>query len=162
MRNSLLPVKLNMVVMKGINDYAIWEMAEFASNAGAILQLIELEADKKTWGHGLYKKYHFDFNGIERTLAEDSLRVEENEMHHRRKYLLPGDTEIEIVRPMHNTEFCAHCNRIRLTPDGKLKPCLFETSGLVDLIGPLRDGASTTKLKTIFKNAIKSRKPYWR
>ena len=54
-------------------------------------------------------------------------------MHHRKKYCLDG-SEVEVVRPLHNTEFCKFCNRLRLTADGNLRPCLMS-----DLEIPLRD-----------------------
>ena len=62
---------------------------------------------------------------------------------------------------MHNSEFCLHCNRIRLTSDGKLKPCLFRNDNLVDLLGPMRNGAGDEQLKELFIKAVKARKPFF-
>jgi cyclic pyranopterin phosphate synthase len=44
-------------------------------------------------------------------------------MHHRKKYCLDG-AEVEVVRPLHNTEFCAYWQPPARDLDGKLKPCL--------------------------------------
>jgi len=82
-------------------------------------------------------------------------------MQHRRKFFLKDDGEVEVVRPMHNTEFCAHCTRIRLTSDGKLKPCLFRSDNLIDILTPLRKDASDEELRRLFTQAVTMRKPYF-
>jgi cyclic pyranopterin phosphate synthase len=62
---------------------------------------------------------------------------------------------------MHNTEFCANCTRIRVSSDGKLKPCLLDRRGAVDVLGPMRAGATDDELRVLFAKAIGSRRPYW-
>ena len=66
------------------------------------------------------------------------------------------------MRPMHNSEFCKYCTRIRLTSDGKLKPCLLRNDNLVDILTPMRNGASEKELKKLFVEAIMRREPYWK
>ncbi|KYH40387.1 MAG: molybdenum cofactor biosynthesis protein MoeA, partial [Candidatus Bathyarchaeota archaeon B63] len=119
---GLNPVKLNMVLLKGINEHEVPEMIEFSRRSGVILQIIELEAQEEG---GWYSRFHASLDGVERLLEGIAESVTVRRMHHRRKYHLRGGGEVEIVRPMHNTEFCGHCRRIRVTSDGKLKPCLF-------------------------------------
>jgi len=155
---GLSPVKLNMVVMKGINDREVWRMVEFARGIGAVLQLIELEAlpDGE-----VYRRHHADLSGLEGELEGLSGRVEVRPLHHRRRYFLKGGGEVEVVRPMHNSEFCANCKRMRLTSDGKLKPCLMRDDNLVDLIGPLRDRADPGTLKSAFLEAVGLRAPFF-
>ncbi|MCD5409621.1 MAG: GTP 3',8-cyclase MoaA, partial [Methanocellales archaeon] len=106
--NDLAPVKLNMVVMKGINDSDIEDMLNFvAENDNIILQLIELEASDVS--NDVYKRYHHDFTLIEADIRGRAVRVQERELHHRCKYFIEnggGISEVEIVRPMHNTTFC--------------------------------------------------------
>ena len=63
-----------------------------------------------------------------------------------------------MVKPMHNTEFCMHCNRIRLTYDGKLKPCIFRNDNLVPIIDEMRNG-NEEKLKEKFILAVGKRGP---
>ena len=155
---NLNPVKVNMVLLRGINHNEVWSMIEFAKRNNLILQLIELESARED---ELYRKYHSDMTKIENELTKKAEKVTIRNMHHRRKYLLPSKVEVEIVKPMHNTEFCQYCNRIRITSDGKFKPCLFRTDNLVDFLGPMRNGASTEDLKKIFIEAIKRRRPYF-
>ena len=158
-RVGIAPVKLNTVLMKGLNDSEIEDMITLSGKLGAVLQIIEMEAKRRDTKASFYRKYHVDLRNIESELAARAERVEMRTMQHRMKYFVPG--EVEIVRPMHNTEFCAHCHRIRLTSDGMLKPCLFESRSLVDIVTPLRRGATDSELKLLFKKAIAARKPYW-
>ena len=155
---NLNPVKVNMVLLKGINHNEVWSMIEFAERNNIILQLIELESARED---DFYRKYHSDMTKIENELTKKAEKVTVRNMHHRRKYLLPGKVEVEIVKPMHNTEFCQYCNRIRITSDGKFKPCLFRVNNLVDFLSPMRNGASTEDLKKIFIEAVKRRQPYF-
>jgi cyclic pyranopterin phosphate synthase len=76
-------------------------------------------------------------------------------MQRRRKYFISG-AEVEVVRPMDNTEFCAHCNRLRVTSDGKLKPCLLRNDNLVDLAG-----ADLEEMKRRIERAVLLRSPYF-
>jgi len=62
---------------------------------------------------------------------------------------------------MDNTEFCKNCTRLRITPDGKIKPCLLRNDNLVDLIEPMRSGFSDEELIKVFLKAIGNREPYF-
>jgi cyclic pyranopterin phosphate synthase len=64
--------------------------------------------------------------------------------------------EIGLISPM-SRHFCPTCNRLRLTADGKLRPCLF-TSPEVDVKTPLRKGAGKQDIQRLIKQAI-DRKP---
>jgi cyclic pyranopterin phosphate synthase len=155
---GLHPVKVNMVLLKGVNEDEVPEMIEFAAENGLILQIIEFESPLEG---ELYDKYHADLETIEESLRSKARKVTVRRMHHRKKYFLSNGGEVEIVRPMHNTEFCQYCNRMRVTSDGKLKPCLFRNDNLVDILKPIRKGASNEKLKALFLEAVKRRKPYF-
>ena len=158
-RNAgLNPVKINMVLLKGLNEDELFEMINFAQENDVILQIIEFESP---YENEIYRKYHVGLDAVEELLAKMSERITVREMHHRKRYHLRGGGEVEVVRPMHNTEFCRYCNRIRLTSNGKLKPCLFRNDNLVDIVGPLRKGATDDELKKLFLEAVKRRKPYF-
>jgi cyclic pyranopterin phosphate synthase len=152
------PVKLNMLILKGFNDYAVPEMIEFATETGTILQLIELEpiniSDK------YYSAHHKSLDEYEDTLRLKAVKVETRQyMQSRRIYHLPSVT-VEIVHPIENTEFCMCCTRLRVTSDGKLKPCLMRNDNLVDILRPMRNGASDNELAALFKLANQKRQPY--
>jgi cyclic pyranopterin phosphate synthase len=157
---GLSPVKLNMVVMKGVNDSEIDNMIRFSKDIGAVLQLIELETPRENINDGYYAKYHFDLDELEKSFMSRAVRVIPRDLHRRMKYFLPE--EVEVVRPMHNTVFCANCHRLRITSDGRLKPCLLSGCGMVDVLGPMRRGISDSQLMDLFRVAVESREPYWR
>jgi cyclic pyranopterin phosphate synthase len=154
------PVKVNMLVLKNVNDGEVEKMIQFAEQSGAILQLIELEPINLSKAY--YKRYHLGLDGIEQVLEKESVEVSVREyMQNRRVYTLPNG-KVEVIRPIENTEFCASCTRIRVTSDGKVKPCLMRKDNLVDLLTPLRNGTDDEKLKTLFLEAVKRREPYYK
>ena len=63
-----------------------------------------------------------------------------------------GEGEIGFINPV-SEPFCADCNRVRLTADGKLRTCLFSINE-TDLRAPLRDGATDDELETIVRDAV--------
>ncbi len=152
------PVKVNMVLLRGVNEDEIPGMIDFAKNKHFILQIIELESPNED---ELYNRYHVDLRSVEDVLENMAEKITVRHMHHRRRYHLRNGGEVEIVKPMHNTEFCKYCNRMRVTSDGKLKPCLFRNDNLVDLLGPMRRGAPEKTLRELFLEAVKRREPYF-
>jgi GTP 3',8-cyclase len=147
---GLTPIKINMVVLEGINDHEIDDfLAYIRGNRNLVLQLIEL-MDFNACDH------HTKLDGLEDSLAARSKTIITRRMHHRKKYCLDG-AEVEVVRPRHNSEFCAFCNRIRVTSDGKLKPCLLRTDNHIDIRG--KQGA---ELEELFRKAVSLREPYYK
>jgi cyclic pyranopterin phosphate synthase len=147
---GLTPIKLNMVVLDGVNDNEIEDfLAYVRGNRNLVLQLIELM-------HFNDCTYHGDLNVVEDSLALRSKQIITRRMHHRKKYCLDG-AEVEVVRPLHNTEFCAFCNRLRVTSDGKLKPCLLRTDNHIDI----RNKAGA-ELEALFQKAVSLREPFYK
>jgi len=144
---GLVPVKVNMVVLKE-NEEEVWDMVEFARDRGVILQLIEL-VDLS--GHGLGG----DLSWIEGELEDRADEIVTRDLHRRRKYFIDG-AEVEVVRPIDNTEFCANCTRLRVTSDGKLKPCLLRNDNLVDL-----GSADLEGTKRLIEKATLLRSPFF-
>ncbi|MGC8895412.1 MAG: GTP 3',8-cyclase MoaA [Candidatus Bathyarchaeia archaeon] len=152
------PVKLNMLVLKGVNDDAVLEMIDFARKTGAVLQLIELEPLNISPTY--YAINHKLLDEYEDMLRQKAVKIETRRyMQNRHVYHLQ-DVTVEVVHPIENTEFCMHCTRLRLTSDGKLKPCLMRNDNLVDVLTPMRNGASDKELTRLFKLANQKRKPY--
>ena len=157
---GLSPVKINMVMMKGINEDEVWDMFRFSRDNGLILQLIELMESENCEDNIFSQDYHLNISPIEEEIEKiaDDVKVRKD-MQNRRKYYI-GKGEIEIVKPLDNTNFCSNCTRLRLTPRGQIKPCLLRNDNLIDIIGPLRNGASDEELKAIFLDGISKREPY--
>jgi cyclic pyranopterin phosphate synthase len=158
-RCGLSPIKLNMVVMNGINDMEIEDMIAFSRETGVTLQLIEYQALEK--GVEEYDSYHFDLKSLEEQLAARSQSIVEREMHRRKQYHLKGGGIVEVVRPMHNSEFCAYCTRLRMTSDGHLKPCLMREDNHLEAVSLMRNG-SREELVEAFREAVATREPFWK
>lgn len=157
---NLSPIKLNMVLLRGLNDDEVWSLMDFARRHEFILQIIELEplgiSDET------YHAYHAPLDDIEKWLEERAIRIEERkDMHGRKQYDL-GDVKVELVRAVNNPEFCMHCTRLRITADGKLKPCLMRNDNLIDVLGALRKGVSDEELIKLFVEAANAREPYFK
>lgn len=159
---ELLPVKLNTTVMKGINEDEIKDLIVFSQKLGGsdtnILQLIELVTTESRF----YHKHHYPMESIENELKKKSISSLERMSHKRPKFELPNKVTVEIVKPMHNTEFCMGCNRIRITYDGKFKPCLLRGDNHVDFLTAMRTGATDNDLINIFKKTISLREPFFK
>ena len=160
-QTGLYPVKVNMVIMQGLNHEEIWDMFKFCKENGAVLQIIELLKTESCPETDFFEDYHYDISIIEGELQKRATNIKTRAfMQDRKKYFLEGG-EIEVVRPMDNTEFCKNCTRLRITPDGKLKPCLLRNDNLIDLIHPIRNEVIDEELEKIFLNAIANREPYY-
>ena len=157
---GLYPVKINMVIMKDINQDEIDDMFEFCKKNNIVLQLIELIESENCDDDKFSEDYHYNLDDIEKELADIADDVHEREfMQGRKKYYIDGG-EIEVVKPVDNAKFCAKCSRLRITPDGKIKPCLLRNDNLVELISHVRNGESEEKLEEIFINGINKREPF--
>ena len=152
------PVKLNMVVLKDVNVDDVPELIEYAGKNNVILQLIEL--DPVNVGDKYYAEHHRSLDEQETMLKEKAVTIEKRPfMHNRLIYHLPNAT-VEVVKPMENSDFCMHCTRVRITSDGKLKPCLMRNDNLIDILTPIRKGANDEELKQLFVKANLQREPY--
>jgi cyclic pyranopterin phosphate synthase len=157
---GLYPIKLNMVLMKGINAEEIKPMFKFAKEKELILQLIELQTSKEGVSEEFYKNYHLDLTPIEAKLRQKSGKFIKRSLHNRCKYFIDGG-EIEVVKPMHNTQFCMNCKRIRVTSQGELKPCLLRKDNHLDLKRALSN-PNKEELISLFKECCLRREPYWK
>ncbi|ADB57610.1 GTP 3',8-cyclase MoaA [Archaeoglobus profundus] len=145
---ELTPIKLNMVVMKGVNEHEIEDILEYTARfnknrINVVLQLIELV------GHD---EYYYSLDEIEEKFKSRAKTVITRSLHARRQYIL-GNKAVEFVRPFH-AKFCMHCTRMRVTSDGKLKPCLMR-----DVTVDVR-GLKGEELLEAIKRAVELREPY--
>lgn len=161
---GLGPIKVNFVVLNGINVHQIPAMMEFCAEEGVTLQLIEYETTRERMHSEEFQKYHVPLEPIEREIASRARAVEHNSLHRRPEYLVEvngKDLWVEFVKPMRNSEFCNHCTRIRVTSTGELKPCLMRDDNHIDIKEALEKG-DTDALRRLFIRAALSREPYWK
>jgi len=156
---GLSPVKINMVVLKGLNDHEIPRMIEFSRQKGAVLQLIELQ--NLGIDRNLYQRYHNDLQALEKWLAEQASKIETRRLSQNRKKYTAFGTQIEVVRPMENGSFCAACTKIRISADGTIKPCLMRTDNGVPIPSEALANRNEVLIRQLFEEAIKRREPFF-
>jgi cyclic pyranopterin phosphate synthase len=161
---GLNPVKIHMTVLKDINENEIKSMMDFAGRTGTILQLIELqympEENDRTW-----QRYWVDLEAAEQQLELDASEIRKRSLHARRQYTVPlshGQVVVEVVRPTHNSSFCESCTRLRMTSDGRLKPCLLRHDNLIDIRCLLGEENPSSSVDGALVRAVEAREPYWR
>ena len=127
MAAGMSPVKLNTVLIGGFNDDEIETLAEMTVRYPVQLRFIELMPIGNT---GDFPKHAYlpDSTVLERLPQLVSVPSEKHTVA--RLYRLPGAKgEVGLISPLSN-HFCAECNRLRLTADGCLKPCLHSAEEL--------------------------------
>lgn len=162
---GLTPVKLNVVVMKEVNEDEIDEMIAFTGKVGGgekvVLQLIELVEEGEAESQ-FFKDYFYDLAEVERKLEERAILVTTRKMHNRRRYHLQNGVVVEVVPPMDNCEFCMGNDRMRITHDGDFKPCLLRTDNQVNFLKAMRNGCTDEELEELFKKAVLLREPFFK
>jgi cyclic pyranopterin phosphate synthase len=160
-------LKINMLILKNLNEEEFVHMIKFiesllhSSKTPIHLQLIEL-VQTSVIGNDFFNKYFVNLREKFRPwLINNSSSRFFRRKNMRECFTLTSGLVIELVTPTHNSAFCEHCNRIRITADGYLKPCLMREDNLIDIIGPMRLGASSEKLIELFQKSILLKSPYW-
>ena len=144
---GLSPVKINMVVKRGVNDASILPMARFFRGTGHIVRFIEYMDVGHTngWRMDDVVPAREVIERIDRELPLEALDPNyPGEVAERWRYR-DGSGEIGVIASV-TQAFCRTCTRIRLSTEGKLYTCLFATSGH-DLRAPLRGGASDGEIR---------------
>ncbi len=159
---GLTPIKINVVVVPGENDGEVSEFARFAVREGLEVRFIEqmplvnrsirphcgMPSTEYVPSYILRERIESEYGELT-PLSGDKGRPA-------RVYGLPGGGKIGFISPL-SRPFCKWCRRMRLTPEGMLRPCLAGSTE-IDIKGPLRKGASHEELKETFLYAV-SRKP---
>jgi len=156
------PIKLNFVLMKGINDKELEDLIDFCATNSFILQLIELhEVSDAVGGNGdFYEKHHLDVKPI---IEELESRAEKTmvrgSMQNRKVFILPNSAVIETITPSH--EFCMGCTKLRVGCDGNLFGCLYRSEEGRNMKEVLRNHHSLAKYEQIVKKVVDTREPYY-
>ena len=144
---GLLPVKINVVVMRGVNDDEIEQFAVLTRDHPWHVRFIELmpvgDMRELTWEHVVPSDEILARIGALGALAPDDGPARGNGPA--AYYRLPdAQGSIGVITPMTHT-YCGSCNRVRLTADGRLRTCLFGDHE-VNLRDPLRAGSDLVPL----------------
>ena len=153
-------IKLNTVLMRGRNEDQVIPLVEFAGARDLILRFIEMMPVSTT---DVLDANNFISVLKAKRLLESAYGALIPETEFRTNgpatyYQIPGRRQrIGFIGAMTNLHFCESCNKLRLTCDGKLRPCLGSYLEF-DIMQPLRAGATDAELKQFFLNVV-DRKP---
>jgi cyclic pyranopterin phosphate synthase len=151
---GISPIKINTVVMRGINDGEIEDFVRLTVNKPYHVRFIEL-MPTEGWASDDHASRFISSEDTWKKIKEmgDVQILPSTDSYGPAKlFALKGAKgKIGLITPM-SQHFCGDCNRMRLTADGKLRTCLFSKKE-IDIKNPLRKGASLVQLSEVFKTA---------
>lgn len=159
--NARFPaIKLNSVLMRGRNEDQLVPLIEFAAQRNLLLRFIELMP--VSTNEVLTEENFFPIaTARNRIEARFGSLIREPGFHTNGPatyYQVPGRSQrIGFIGAMTNLHFCESCNKLRLTCDGKVRPCLGSALEF-DMMEPLRAGATDEELRRLFLDVV-DRKP---
>ena len=151
---------VNSVLMRNQNEHELWDLVNFARDKGALIRFIELMPVSSS---EVLSEENFMSSGEANKLIEFKFGkltpLPDFKTNGPSSYFeVPGtDQLIGFIGAMTNFHFCETCNKLRLTCDGKLRPCLGSHLEF-DMMEVIRAGASDDELAEFFKNVVE-RKP---
>jgi len=152
------PIKINVVVMRGVNDQEIDKMAAMTYAHPWHVRFIEL-MPFKTSTHDAYRQLYLPVGAIMKKIPhiEAAQLVPADATNGpARLCTLPGAKgKIGFIAPL-SWHFCSTCNRLRVTADGNIRPCLFSEKE-IDVKDPLRSGATRAELAALIQQASKTK-----
>jgi len=152
-RAGFRPLKVNMVVLRGVNDDEVVDFAGLARTRPWQIRYIEfmpLDGDN-TWSRDRVVPAREILDRIHARWPLEAV-VGDGREPARIWRFRDGLGDVGVIASV-TEPFCEACDRIRITPDGKLRTCLFATRE-TDLKGPLRAGASDAELAGLFRTAV--------
>lgn len=145
MKVSFSPIKINMVAIKGFNDDEIESFALLTLHHPLIVRYIEYMPSGEEWKEGNIVTIPEIKSRLEEMGKLTAIPSDEWDGPARRFRFEGAIGEIGLIGPV-SDHFCDHCNRLRLTPDGKIRTCLFSDDE-IDVRGFLRNGGSDEDLR---------------
>ncbi|MGE5300736.1 MAG: GTP 3',8-cyclase MoaA [Acidobacteriota bacterium] len=151
---GLTPVKINVVPVRGVNDDEVGDFARLTLTTDYHVRFIEFmpSGDNDYWSPEKYISTEELKRKIEAIAPLVPVHIRKNGPS---RYFRLGDARgvVGFISAITH-HFCADCNRLRLTSDGKLRPCLFSETE-IDLKTALRNGAPDSELERLLRLAIK-------
>jgi cyclic pyranopterin phosphate synthase len=154
---GLTPIKINVVVKRGMNDHTVLDLVEHFRGTGVIVRFIEY-MDVGTINHWRAEDTVPSRELLERIASRWPATPREPNYHGEvaERYVFDdGAGEIGFISSV-SEPFCGACTRARLSSDGQLFTCLFAAKG-TDLKGPLRAGATDAELTALIRSVWEHR-----
>jgi cyclic pyranopterin phosphate synthase len=148
------PVKVNAVVIRGINDHELVSLVEFARDRNLSFRFIEFMPldSARAWQKEMVVTGVEILDRIRQRFELLPVASENPSATAKRWAFADGRGEIGVIAPV-SEPFCGHCNRIRLTADGKIRTCLFSVTEH-DLRSRLRNGASDVEIADWLRGVV--------
>ena len=153
-------IKLNAVLMRGRSEGQLLPLVDFANEKGLLLRFIELMpvSSGDVLGESSFLPTAEAKRSLEETFGELLPRTDFRTNGPASYFALPGrDQLVGFIGAMTNPHFCESCNKLRLTCDGKLRPCLGSHLEF-DLLKEIRGGASDRQIIDFIGHVVE-RKP---
>jgi cyclic pyranopterin phosphate synthase len=158
--SGFAPIKINAVIVRGVNDDELVEFAQFARGRDVEMRFIEyMPLDSgHDWAREMVvsgREIYEQINAVYPLTLRQASRGSETAWKYRFADDAPGG--IGIIAPV--TEmFCGACSRIRLTADGQVRTCLFSTTEH-DLRGLIRSGATRAEIVQFIESVTLQKEP---
>jgi cyclic pyranopterin phosphate synthase len=137
-------VRVNSVVMKGLNDHEISDFVAWTKEQPVHIRFIEfMPFSGNRWDSAKVMTWQEILSRV--SDEYDVLPLDREKHDTAKKYIVPGHQGTFAVISTMSAPFCGDCNRMRLTADGKMKNCLFSTSE-TDLLTAFRNGEDVVPL----------------
>ncbi len=151
-----IQVKLNAVVMEGKNTEDILALVGLTKDLPVSVRFIE---EMPFNGTGTYHPMNWDYIRILQTIKDkypDIQKIADPAYSTSYNYHIPGHKGDVGIIAAYTRSFCGTCNRIRITPQGMLKTCLYD-NGVLNIKDLVRDGQNDEAIQTTLLNAISHR-----
>jgi len=150
-------IKLNAVVMRGVNDHQVLDLVRRFRGTGAVVRFIEFMdvGNRNGWRPELVVPSRETREAIHAVFPLEPVAPGYHGEVASRYRFVDGQGEIGFISSV-SQPFCAGCTRARLSADGKLYTCLFARDGL-DLRGPMREGADDGELSALVRRLWQGR-----
>jgi len=148
---GLRPVKVNAVILRGVNDDEAGDFARFAAVKNVEVRFIEYMplGGGEPWAERFLPAEEIERRVVEAAGGTAVLLPPDGPA--RRRLLLPGGGTVGFIAPL-SEPFCSSCDRLRLTSNGTLRACLI-AGGEIDCKAALREAASDERILEILRNA---------
>lgn len=150
-RDAGIPIKLNAVIIRGINESEILPLARYAAREQLPLRYIEFMPldGRGEWSRDRVVPQADILDALRAEYAVTALPRSNDPAAY---YQLDGGPDVGVIATVSNP-FCASCDRLRITADGALYPCLFSQHG-ISLRDPMRAGADDAALSALIRTTV--------
>ncbi len=138
LEQHLTPLKLNFVLLKGLNEGELGPVIEFCGKKKIRLQLIELHeiASVQECHPDFFSTHYLDASVALESISIPVDRIEYRHMQNRKIIFFANGASVETVKM--TPSFCEGCTKMRVTAEGMIKPCLMQSCESFDLLGLIR------------------------